>query len=342
LTSTDLKLPRKKIMSKPFSRPKVPAGSCEFSWEYWNYLHHEFKTSGWRSEERWQLAALHSKISLDSLATLILRRFSAGGRPAKVSAESFWIDGTPQVQGYLPSGKKLAQCELADLLFIVNQMDMKGTVLNRTGVLLQGKTVKRHDRLPSNHSTKKERLLLEGFCRAQPLAVYRDVNLTGHIGDYTFGVGTGLKDCARYLMMPKKANWCPGCTPYEPLQIGWPKSRASNSILPTTSFVVAMQDLAISGTLGRVIQDKNSASASACEWSRLVWDLLGSFKPGPMAGYGGQPRANISDVMSFMGSNYAGYAVEPPEPLLGLPISLDEPPAISVIQVNIRSFPIDR
>ncbi|UVH57194.1 hypothetical protein NWF24_30875 [Variovorax paradoxus] len=327
-------------MSKPFSRPKVPAGACEFGWQYWNALYQEFNTSGWRSEERWQLAALHSKHSLNALARWVVGGLKAAGTSAKVSAESFWIDGTPQVQGYLPSGKKLAQCELADLLFIVNQMDMTGKLVNRTGVLLQGKTVKRHDALPSNPSTKKERLLLEGLCRTRPLSVYRDVNLTGHIGDYTFGIGTGLRDCARYLMMPKKANWCPGCTPCEPLQIGWPKNRSSNSIAPTTSFLAAMRDLAISGTVGRVIRDKGPAAA--CEWSRLVWDLLGDFKPGPMTGYGGQSRANSSNVMSFMGSNYDGYVEDPPAPPPELLSSLDVPPAISVIQVNIRTFPIDQ
>jgi hypothetical protein len=61
-----------------------------------------------------------------------------------------------------------------------------------------------------------------------------------------------------------------------------------------------------------------------------------------MTGYGGQSRANSSNVMSFMGSNYDGYVEDPPAPPPELPTSLDVPPAISVIQVNIRTFPIDQ
>ncbi|MCC4598003.1 hypothetical protein NRY95_02680 [Xanthomonas campestris pv. phormiicola] len=326
--------------SNPFSPPKVPAGACKFGWQYWNALYQKFGTSGWYSEERWQLAALHSKSSLNALARQVACGFKAAGRPAQVLVDSFWIDGTPQVQGHLPSGKKLAQCELADLLLIVEQRDMAGNLMIRTGMLLQGKTVKRHDALPSNPSTKKERLLLEGLCRARPLSVYRDIKLTGHIGDYVFGVGTGLKDCARYLMMPKKANWCPGCTPHEPLQIGWPKTRSSNSIAPMTSFVAAIQNLAIHGSVGRVIQDKSPSGA--CEWSRLVWDLLGGFKSGPMMGYGGQSRANRSNLMSFIASDYGDYPEVPPVPPPELASARNAPPAISVIQVSIRTPSIDR
>ncbi|MDT4813575.1 hypothetical protein FQZ97_465640 [compost metagenome] len=142
-----------------------------FSWAFWRALHSGFKRSGSKQQERWQLAYLHSPSALEHLARTVrmaLRRPTF----AAVSVQSIWIDGTPQVMGFLPCGTPLASCELADLLFIVNQMDPSGVTVKRTGLLIQGKTAKRHNALPSNPSTKKERLLLEGLDRSRPLSVY--------------------------------------------------------------------------------------------------------------------------------------------------------------------------
>ncbi|MBK7617594.1 MAG: hypothetical protein IPJ08_25160 [Burkholderiales bacterium] len=296
--------------------------------------------SGWRAQERWQLAYLHSHRTLEELARVVLNGFTAVSRPAAVSVQSVWIDGTPQVTGFLPDGRQLAQCELADLLFIVNQMDPRGVVVGRTGVLLQGKTAKRHNALPSNHSTKKERLLLEGLNRSKPLSVFRDIGLRSPIGTYTFGGGTGLNDCARYLMMAKTGRWhCPYCAPLAPLQIGWPKTRATSSIDPTTSFVDAMKQLATTGGLGRTILDKGPSLK--CEWSRLVWDLLGDYVPVEMQGYGGQNRVNVSPTLSFTTQVDLVFG-SPPGQVSRAAESFDRPPAISVVQVNIRSSGVDR
>lgn len=204
---------------------------------------------------------------------------------------------------------------------------------------MQGKTAKRHNALPSNHSTKKERLLLEGLNRSMPLSVFRDFRLLSPVGTYTFGGGTGLRDSARYLMMAKTLEWaCPICAPLAPLQIGWPKTRATSSIEPTTDFVEAMRQLATTGGMGRLIQDKRSSFA--CEWSRLVWDLLGDYEPIEMKGYGGQNRVNVSPRMAFSAQQGAVFR-SPPRQVPEAPEYFDRPPAISVVQVNIRSPRID-
>lgn len=330
-----------KNMTRRFARPYLPSGVAPFNWAYWRALHDGFKASGWRSQERWQLAYLHSASTLEDIAQATLDGFAAVSRPAAVSVQSVWIDGTPQVTGFLPDGRALAGCELADLLFIVNQMNLGGVTVRRTGLLMQGKTAKRHNALPSNHSTKKERLLLEGLNRARPLSVFRDIGLSSPIGTYTFGGGTGLNDCARYLMMAKTMRWasCPICSTLLPLQIGWPKTRMSSSIDPTTGFVDAMQQLATTGGIGRIIQDKGPMLT--CEWSRLVWDLLGDYEPIEMRGYGGQNRVNVSPTLSFLTQNVRSSG-SPPEEVSMSPEAFDHPPAISVVQVNIRSAGPDR
>lgn len=327
-------------MTRRFARPPVPPGIHPFSWAYWRALHGGFKATGWRSQERWQLAYLHSACTLEEIARAAIDGFDAVSRPAAVSVQSVWIDGTPQVTGFLPDGSSLARCELADLLFIVNQMNPRGVTVRRTGLLVQGKTAKRHNALPSNHSTKKERLLLESLHRARPLSVFRDIALTSPIGAYTFGNGVGLSDCARYLMMAKTMQWdsCPICSPLTPLQIGWPKTRLSSFIDPTTGFVEAMQQLATTGGMGRLIQDKGPSLK--CEWSRMVWDLLGDYQPVEMRGYGGQNRVNVSRTLSLMTRDDRHF-VGPPYDVPMAPEGFERPPAISVVQVNIRSVGAD-
>jgi hypothetical protein len=327
-------------MSQRFARPHVIAGLAPFGWAYWRALHGGFKASGWRSQERWQLAYLHHANTLEDIARATLDGFAAASRPASVSVQSVWIDGTPQVTGFLPDGRSLAACELADLLFVVNQMNPSGVTVRRTGLLVQGKTAKRHNKLPSNHSTKKERLLLEGLNRTKQLSVFKDISLKSPIGTYTFGGNTGLKDCARYLMMAKTLQWdaCPICHPLTPLQFGWPKTRMSSSLALTADFVEAMQRLATTGGMGRDIKDKGPTLT--CEWSRLVWDLLGDYELVQMRGYGGQNRVNISPTLSFLDKG-VGTSGAPPDEVQTAPQYFDRPPAISVIQVNIRSAGAD-
>jgi len=97
--------------------------------------------------------------------------------------------------------------ELADLLLILNETSGTGISICRTGLLLQGKTSKRYNRLPSNPTTKSERRLLEHLDRNKSLDIYRNMKASpgSLIGKYTLrGGGHGLKDCARYLIIAKK------------------------------------------------------------------------------------------------------------------------------------------
>ncbi len=315
-------------------------GPTPLSWEEWRKSHDGFKRSGSKQQERWQLTYLHSIKSLGYIARHVSRELTSAGKPAGVSIQSVWIDGTPQVKGFLPSGNPLAACELADLLFIVNHTDRAGTTLRRTGLLVQGKTGKRHNALPSNHSTKKERLLLEGLDRTRPLSVYRDTQTRSLLGDYIFGKGSGLADCARYLVMAKNKQWqdCPICNPLEPLQVGWPTNRASATLQDPMSFICAMLEMSMGSTLGRPIQDR--ANLLGCEWSRMVWDLLGSYDPVVMQGYGRQRRVYKSGIVSFL-SMQSEEELPPPSSAIPFPEGLDTPPAISVIQLNVRDMEIE-
>lgn len=340
-------------MSQRFRRPLLPS-SGPFTWAYWNALHQEFDKSDWVSLERWQLAFLHSPDILEEIARIIFESYAFAGTYVQVSTQSVWIDGTPQVVGSLPTGTKLARSELADLLLIVNEMTPTGRLVDRLGVLIQGKTGKRHNKLPSNHSTKKERLLLEGLDRSRPLEVFRDVSLTSSskIGEYTFGTGVGLKDCATYLMMAKEKSWhCPLCTKLGPLQSGWPKTRKCATLDPTSSFEDMLAKMAVRGSVGRRIFDKSSSMT--CEWSRLVWDLLGDYQPVRMQGYGGQQRVNISPVVSFAMSGLMNFSdhwlnfnerarekglssqMPPPLDTPNFPEVMRNPPAISVLQIDV-------
>lgn len=306
-----------------------------FGWKKWHSLLLNFKKSGWTSLERWGLSYLHSKSALDELAHSVAHSLRLIGKPSGVSVQSIWVDGTPQIAGYSATGFPL-KSELADLLFILNETDQKGVSVRRTGLLLQGKVGKRHNKLPSNPSTKKERQLLENLDRNRPLEVYRDMSATksSQIGTYTLGGSThGLKDCSRYLMMPKTASWYPFCPTIAPLIIGWPPSKSSSELRSLVGFVEAIQRAVILGTIGRQIQD--NVPSLKCEWSRLVWDLLGDYQPKTMIGYGSQARVNdSSNVLAFMTflseEQISGQLRLPPMKVTAAKLDFDRLPAISV------------
>jgi len=177
-----------------------------FGWSKWKILHDGFKKSTWTSLERWGLAYIHSKTALNELTQAVATNFSKAGKSVGVSISSIWIDGTPQIMGHDVSGAAL-KGELADLLLILNETSGTGISICRTGLLLQGKTSKRYNRLPSNPTTKSERRLLEHLDRNKSLDIYRNMKASpgSLIGKYTLrGGGHGLKDCARYLIIAKK------------------------------------------------------------------------------------------------------------------------------------------
>ncbi len=310
-----------------------------FGWKKWSSLFGKFKKSDWTSLERWGLAYLHSNYALDELAKATAASFRQARKPAAISVQSVWIDGTPQVTATATS-KLALKGELADLLIILNETNLNGTTVRRTGLLLQGKVSKRHNRLPSNPTTKRERQLLENLDRSQPMTVFRDMAAnTEPIGTYTFGSGAGLKDCARYLIMPKGSEWYLYFMGPAPFQVGWPPNLKNSELRNLNGIVEAIQRAAVLGVIGRQIQDKTPTLS--CEWSKLVWDLLGDYQPVTMSGYGHQPRVNSSEsILAFStshGESYSGQ-LPPISPTIEHPpiLELRTPPAISILQVNVR------
>lgn len=91
--------------------------------------------------------------------------------------------------------------------------------------------------------------------------------------------------------------------------------------------------MAVTCTLGRPIYDPGSPHF--CEWSRLVWDLLGDYQPVVMDGYGRQNRVNVSQTLTFLSATSSW----------GAPLASDfsdeavmrREPSISVVQVNVWS-----
>ena len=131
-----------------------------------------------------------------------------------------------------------------------------------------------------------------------------------------------------------------------PFLVGW-AAHGSNSLRNTLSLVQAIQRAGVDHSLGREILPKGSA----CEWSRLVWDLLGDYGPIIMAGYGGQRRVNVSPtILSFVTTTeeiewrLLGQSPQLPPlpPRQDLPTDPDarggKPLSISVVQVNIRGL----
>lgn len=319
-----------------------------FGWQKWKSLYWGFKKSKLRSIERWGLVYLHSTYTLDKLAYSVAQLLGKNGKHCEVSLESIWIDGTPQAEAKALSGCSI-KCELADLLFILEERDQTNLFTLETGLLIQGKATPRYNKLTSGSSTKKERQLLEGMDRSQPIILYRGTGTAQNsiIGTYKLaGIPFGLNDCSRYLLMPKSAAWdFPFFEDYAPFQVGWPKARVSPYLQSPKSIVEAIQQMVLLGNIGKKIIDP-----SKCEWSRLVNDLRGNYSSTQMIGYGGQPRVNHSTTMiSFVSALYMSngpvrkYPPDYPPTGSAERSNTEEntPPSISVIKITIRHLDTD-
>lgn len=311
-----------------------------FGWGQWNRLHSQFKNRKLRSIERWGLSYLHSICSLDGLAQSVAKVLGDSGKHCSVSVESIWIDGTPQAKAQIGSGG-VVKCELADLLFLLEEKNTSGHIQRETALLVQGKATPRYNKLTSGSSTKKERQLLEGMDRSKPLELYKDTRSSSgaQIGSYILGgIPWGLGDCSRYLLMPKAAAWSvPAWLTIAPFQVGWPKTKCSPYLKGPRGVVEAIQRMALVGDIGKVVIDP-----SKCEWSRLVEDLRGNYARIYMSGYGGQPRHNTSrSVMCFASSSFSTHrlpwASPPPPPSIKEIEDTEEfiPPSISIVKVSI-------
>lgn len=249
-------------------------------WVFWDHVEDYKKTNKLRSLERAALAQLHCPITLDYLADRVATAYAAAGIPVLTAVESVWIDGTPQASGTTVFGKAV-NCELADLLYLVDERDFANNLVSRRGLLLQGKLADRQDVLLRGPSTTKERDLLESLDTRAALDLYRDSKRTNRIGSYQFKRGalanyTGMEDCARYLMMPKSLSQWRKQRLLSPLAVGWPPLRTVAKLGSVKRLPQVVEEMGLAATQGKPVTDP-----LACEWSRMVYDLLAKYETPP-------------------------------------------------------------
>ncbi|MPS90058.1 MAG: hypothetical protein E2585_15435 [Comamonas sp.] len=312
-------------------------------WAFWHHVENYKKTNKLRSLERAALARLHCHNTLDYLAYRVATAYADAGIPVRAAVESVWIDGTPQASGTTVSGKTV-NCELADLLYLVDERDLANKLVTRRGLLLQGKLANQQDVLLGGPSTTKERNLLECLDTRAALELYRDTKRTNRIGSYQFKPGAssnyaGMEDCARYLMMPKSlSQWRKLCL-FSPLSVGWPRRRTEVKLGSVRRLSQVIEDMGLAATQGKPV-----IAPSACEWSRMVYDLLGKYEKPPSL-LGGPPlpvphayaghrihRSHIHHYSSFLSLMDADM---PPISPFTTVLYEDEPPGISFVRLTV-------
>lgn len=261
-----------------------------YDWLYWFWIK---KSKQGRSLERWALRHLHQRDYLNLIAEKIMEFNNLHSRPCLVQVNSIWIDGTPQASA--KARTKEIKCELADLLYIVEELNHKGEQISRKGLLIQGKNTIHPRKIDSGNSTKKERALFEKLDRMHDLVLKSGVsNNSKTIGSYLLdsSIKQGLSDCARFLLMPKGRDWF-----YEtifamsPFHITWPRNETSNEMVVGFGLSDAILEMYNSNSLGKAI-----ISPEKCEWSRMVIDLENKYKGIEMQGYDRQKRYYSSDT----------------------------------------------
>lgn len=315
-------------------------------WAFWYHVEDYKKTKRLRSLERAALAQLHCPITLDYLAHRVATSYAAAGVPVHTTVESVWIDGTPQASGTTVFGKTV-NCELADLLYLVDERDLANNLITRRGLLLQGKLADRQDVLLGGPSTTKERDLLESLDTRDALVLYRDTKRTNRIGSYQFKPGAltdyrGMEDCSRYLMMPKSLSQWRTQRLLSPLAVGWPPRRTEAKLGSVRRLPQVIEDMGFAAKQGKPV-----SNPLTCGWSRMVYDLLAKYET-PPALPGGMPipvphayaghRIHRSQMhRSFLTygsfSNFvdAGW---PPFDYLNPELDEDETPGISFIRLT--------
>lgn len=308
-------------------------------WINWNRLHARYKAGLLpHGLEREALKYLHRKSSLNLLA----RRIASACPGLAVRAESIWIDGTPQATFTDMSGQT-ANCELADLLLIVRKELPTGQLIDENALLLQAKVTPKYNRLTSGSSTKLERRLLENVNRTLQIDLHRDTQRKNLINTYVLGPGAygaiGLKDCARYLLVPKGAAWANAGFSFPPYQVGWPRSMPGPFLTKPIGFVDAALGIGVRGTLGRPV------TASPTDvWSKMISDLRGAYVGVVMPGYG---HGRIHVGTAFMSVSGLAWLSSTPSfgrprpvlmsrrdlPPLDIEHLADRPPAIPIVFV---------
>ncbi|UKV13001.1 hypothetical protein L6172_13150 [Thalassospiraceae bacterium SW-3-3] len=325
------------------------------NWPIWNKIFAD-KPALFHSTERWFLRYFHSEEALRDLIEVSLLQGVQNAE--KIDVQSVWIDGTPQARGVTETGQKV-RCELADLLLIIQVFGPSGKHSSRRGILLQGKVGKVLPKFGSDKSTQKERDLLETLDRSKDLSlfrgglrsrllntnsVYRMTNVPLWDGPTKATPAVGLEDCSSYLFFAPggiQTEWY-----YCPFLMGWPENRDSKGIGSATDFRTVVERTYKDKLFGRKILGPNEPYE--CEWSRLVWDLLGTYKDAVINSiYGKFPRINqVSKLLSFQCHEYdlrtrnISFMKVPPKDAEAVEVN---PPNISVVLVNVKlsKEPID-
>jgi hypothetical protein len=235
------------------------------------------------------LQHLHNKHTLAELAkNIIIHNKLKNNINSIVNVSSIWVDGTPQAHGIARNNK--IKCELADLLYIVEEKDTHGNELSKKALLLQGKTSHKFNKIDSGNSTKKERALFEKLDRSKTLTLRSGVSDSSSIiGSYLLGgeLLEGLSDCAKFLLMPKKERWKSNKYDYFPFHVTWPKHEKYTDMEFGLSLTDTTINMTKNGEHGKPILNPRH-----CEWSRLVTDLENNYKYIIMNGYDHQNRIN--------------------------------------------------
>lgn len=288
-----------------------------------------------RAIERRGLRHIHDCASLDELAENLVTHLFLTGVKASVRVESVWIDGTPQAKALTSVGP--IQCELADLLVILNVID-KGTIQRRSAVLIQAKVDTEPTNLPSGSSTFKERALLEKFDDTQPLELYRDTKAQSQIGSYPLKLGKmSFKNHARYMVMPSMLQH-PIVQAFGPFIMGWPLTLRKKKLGSLELF----RDIPILLWDGNVGSPLISSTSDA--WTCMIEDLLGRYKSKRMKRFGGFNRVEGSlEHASFMTFTHtSGWPIfdDSDSPNTRLPIGSqfneDAPPEISILSIVVE------
>ena len=243
------------------------------------------------SLERWVLQYMHREAQLDYLARKVCLHLLRHGQLACVQFDSIWVDGTPQAYFTRSDGTGL-NCELGDLLVVLDRylLDPKGALskLDRRALIVQAKVGIRALRMPwDNHSTRKERDLLEKANLSAGITLKTGTSGGDTIGTYALPGGIGLRDFATYMLYPKRGDWPDGHP--DAFVCGWPYARTSRHVTMAMDYVEAIQTLSTVPVYGRAL-----AHASTCAWTEMVEDLLARYRPITMSGYGGLPRVRSS------------------------------------------------
>ncbi|WP_152607648.1 hypothetical protein [Aeromonas hydrophila] len=266
--------------------------------DYYKYCI-KFISAGRKRHERLFLRLLHTKEHLSFLSRLISLAYHEKNIKCNVDVSSIWIDGTPQA-AFTSVNNVSLQCELADLLYIVEVQNNSGSILMKRALLLQGKLSENINQIPRGPSTLKERMLFENLDRVKPVTILSGTNASSRrIGTYNLDKSNkkGLYDCARFLNLCDPTPFIFRMTPIDFLSyqnVSWPINEVCDELEYGFNLVSAALSMGTTKNLGKEI-----TGSSCCEWSRLVQDLEGKYDDIIMKGYGGQRRINKSHIDYF-------------------------------------------